>query len=100
MNEDKNCERLFPLISAWGSAIEQSRIATNELNALKAEATQDPNALRHALEIAILYQGEMRRINTLESILESDPEHPKQRQIRIEHLHGLMFSNIDISYES
>lgn len=82
---DKQLGTLFPLMTLWGTAIEVGGCAFPHFVKLKREAQNSPEGLRHALEMAFMYQ-EIDKAKTPLCVSELWPSHPTQRQNRIKRL--------------
>ncbi|MFK7840224.1 MAG: hypothetical protein AB8B83_07825 [Bdellovibrionales bacterium] len=94
-NEDNDveiCERLFPLIATWGTAIEEGRDADvpAALDALMKEFNDHPHDLKIALQNAAAFQSAMAENSP---IPQNAPNHPNQRLARIHHIQGMLFAH-------
>ncbi len=93
----EDAERLFPLISAWGTAVEEGRGAGAELQNLRSAWTENPAAMREALALAKSFQGAQIKIAQSNTALDaSSPDHPQQRLLRVQLLTD-MLENEDLT---
>lgn len=71
----------FPLISAWGTAVENGKDAQQEFSALAHEYEKDPAQFMTAIDLAYAWQQTMRKQSC--DVGENDPSHPNQRMDRL-----------------
>jgi hypothetical protein len=85
---------VFPLLSAWGIAIENGENAAAYLEKIKQMNDQHPEAVREALECSVLFQMQATSTEPVNSI-----SHPNQRQARVQNLQFILGYDV-VTYES
>lgn len=80
-------QRVAPLVSAWGTAVEEGKDSTSQLDALRNLYIEEPESLKLTLELAENFQKAFISNNiNKDNVSKTSPSHPIQRLARISKL--------------